>query len=367
MRIFVIGTRGIPDIPGGVEKHCQELYPRIAALGHDVILCTRTCYVEKRTDAYEGVHLLHVFAPRKKSLEAISHTFLALIKAIRYQPDIVHIHAIGPSFFAPMAWIMGFKVVMTHHGPDYDRQKWGRIAKRVLQAGEFLGGRFAHEVIVISRIIEKSVQKRCGRPSNLIYNGVPIPQKSRRSNHLDRIGVPSGNYILAVSRFVPEKGLHDLIRAFRGVESDVKLVIAGDADHETPYSMDLKKSAKADKRIVLTGYVTGEYLNQLYSHALLFVLPSYHEGLPIVLLEAMSYGLPPIVSDIPANLEVELASRHYFCCGDVEALKKRLAWFIDHPLNDFEIDALRRNVEKKYNWSDIAQRTIAVYQKATQS
>lgn len=363
MKIFVTGTRGIPDIPGGVEKHCQELYPRIVASGHDVFLCTRTPYVKQRISSYKGVQLVHVFTPRKKSVEAVFHTISSLIAAWQYRPDIIHVHAIGPSLLIPIARLMGFNVVMTHHGPDYDRQKWSTTAKSVLKFGEYLGGRFSHEVIVVSNVIEKIVSRRCGRPSNLIYNGVPIPEKCRGTVHLDRIGVTPGKYILAVARFVPEKGLHDLISAFRQVNSDVKLVIAGDADHATEYSRELKALARDDDRIVLTGYVTGEYLNQLYSHARLFILPSYHEGLPIVLLEAMSYGCPPLVSDIPANLEVGLDSKYYFPCGDVEVLKNKLSDLIGHPVGESEKMAFEQMVAQKYNWENIARQTIDVYER----
>ena len=178
MRIFVTGTRGIPHIPGGVEKHCQELYPLIAKAGHEVILATRTPYVRERLVEWHGVTLSHIYAPHKKSLEAIVHTFLALLKARRYHPDIVHIHAVGPALLVPVARLLGLKVVFTNHGPDYDREKWGGLAKGVLRLGEKLGGRWANEVIVISNVIRKIIQRRCGREANLIYNGVPLSRLS---------------------------------------------------------------------------------------------------------------------------------------------------------------------------------------------
>ncbi|MCJ7696012.1 MAG: glycosyltransferase family 4 protein, partial [Anaerolineaceae bacterium] len=253
MKIFVTGTRGIPDIPGGVEKHCQELFPRIAAKGYDVLLCTRDSYVTKKMDAWRGVKLINCFAPRKKSFEAIVHTFIALLTARRYSPDVVHIHAIGPSLLTPIARLMGLKVVVTNHGPDYDRQKWGSIAKFMLRLGEKMGGLYANEVIVISSLIANTVRQRCHRESNLIYNGVTFPEKSGETDFLTHIGVTPGNYLLAVARFVPEKGLHDLIDAFKAMDSDYKLVIAGDADHETNYSRNLRQMASEDNRIILTG------------------------------------------------------------------------------------------------------------------
>lgn len=365
MKIFVTGTRGIPDIPGGVEKHSQELYPRIAAMGHEVFLATRRSYVVDPQTEWQGVRLIHTFCPRSKSLEAIVHTFVAILKARWLSPDIVHIHAVGPGLMAPLARLLGLRVVVTNHGPDYDRQKWGRAAKMMLRLGEYLGGRFANEVIVISKVIAEIIRQRCGRSSHLIYNGVPLPEISAPVDQLKRFGVrPAGGYILAVARFVPEKGLHDLVEAFAGLKGNLQLVIAGDADHVTEYSKKLREQASRDRRIVLTGYVTGEPLHQLYAHAALFVLPSYHEGLPIVLLEAMSYDLSVLVSDIPANREVDLSPSRYFPPGNIDDLREKLRVLSSEKLTEQEKESFRTRIKQDYNWSKIAEQTVAVYKKA---
>lgn len=367
MKIFVTGTRGIPDIPGGVEKHCQELYPLISLAGHTVILATRAPYVEKRQHSWQRVLLRHTYAPRQKSIEAIVHTFIAVIKARMLNSDLVHIHAVGPGLMVPFARLLGLKVVVTNHGPDYDRQKWGRIAKLMLRTGEYLGGRYANEVIVISEVIRTIIRERCGCDAHLIYNGVNLPDKSDASDFISRIGTESGNYILAVARFVPEKGLDLLIEAFQRLDTDCKLVIAGDADHETTYSRKLKRMIDANENIIRTGYITGDDLNQVFSHARLFVLPSFHEGLPIALLEAMSYGLPVLVSDIPANMEVDLSSERYFKCGDMGDLEVKLDVLLQKPLTGAQSRDLKIQVAEKYNWLKIAEQTIAVYEKALAS
>ncbi|HOP46413.1 MAG TPA: glycosyltransferase family 4 protein [Desulfobacteraceae bacterium] len=364
MKIFVTGTRGIPDIPGGVEKHCQEIFPRIAAQGHEVLLCTRSPYVARRIGEWRNIRLINCYAPRIKSLEAIVHTLVSLVKARLHSPDIVHIHAIGPSILTPLARIMGLKVVVTNHGPDYDREKWGKLAKWVLRSAEKIGGIYANEVIAISTVISDIIKRRCHRDAHLIHNGVDLPNKSKGFEFLDQIGVKPGGYALGVARFVPEKGLHDLINAFKRIKGDYQLVIAGDADHETDYSRNLRQIAAQDDRIVLTGYVTGEPLNQIYSHASLFVLPSYHEGLPIALLEAMSYGLPVLVSDIPANKEVDLPAERYFRCGDVDDLKDKIKILLEQKLTKEEQQYIRDEIEDKYNWDRIAEQTIEVYRKA---
>jgi len=361
MRIFVTGTRGIPDIPGGVERHCEELYPRLAAMGHEVVVCTRSCYVTQDVTDWRGVRLAKLPAPRINALEAIMHTARSVFHARKHSPDLVHVHAIGPGLMVPLAKLMGFRVVVTNHGPDYDRAKWGGFAKTALKLGEWLGGKYADEVIVISSGIGDTVRRRCKREGRLIYNGVPPAERSAGTEYLEQIGVEPGNFILAVARLVPEKGLHDLIEAFVQLKPDCKLVIAGGADHETAYSRELVAGAGNLDAVVLTGYITGEPLRQVYSHARVFCLPSYHEGLPIALLEALSYGLPVVASDIPANREVELPAGWYFRCGDVDDLRTRLEEMLGSRETAAECVAMTERVRTVYDWDEIARQVETVY------
>lgn len=361
MKIVVTGTRGIPNIMGGVETHCEELFPRIAALGYDVTIIRRSCYVadDNVLSEYKGVKLKDVYAPRKKSLEAILHTFLAVIEAKRLHADIVHIHAIGPSLMAPFARLLGLKVVTTHHGPDYDRQKWGKFAKMMLKAGERMGAKFSNEVIVISHVIQNILLTKYNRTSTLIFNGVNTPEKSEKTDYIEELGLTPKKYVIAVGRFVKEKGFDMLIDAFKaaGYNRDYKLVIAGDADHEDAYSTMLKDKAKANG-VVLTGFIRGERLNQALTNAALFVLPSYHEGLPISLLEAMSYNIDVAVSDIPANTIPELSANDFFKCGDVESLASLLKLKLKAPIIN------RTYNLSNYSWDNIAAQTVEVYKKA---
>ncbi len=361
MKVFVTGTRGVPSIPGGVEKHCEQLYPLLVKQGVDVKLARRSSYITTKLSQWNGINLVDIFTPRKNSLEAIVHTALALFKAKRWGADIVHVHAIGPAIMVPLGRLLGMKIIVTNHGPDYDRQKWGRMAKVVLKLGEYLGCKFANEVIVISEPIREIVQQRCNRSSHLIYNGVPIPELNDNCDYIESLGLSKGGYILAVARLVPEKGFNDLMDAFESMNTDLKLVIAGDSDHVDTYSLQLKKRAKNNPNIIMPGYVMGESLSQLFTHARLFAMPSYHEGLPIALLEALSFGLPAVVSDIPANTEVKLAPECYFPVGNVALLNKTLENALDTDITASEKEETRTAVKEKYNWDDIADQTIAVY------
>jgi len=358
MKIIVLGTRGIPNIQGGVETHCEQLYPRVASLGNDVTVITRTPYVvNKSLTNYKGVKLKHIYAPKSKIFEAIIHTFLGVVYAGIKRPDYLHIHAVGPMLLTPFAKLLGLKVVVTNHGPDYNRQKWGDTAKRALMFGERLGIKFADKVIVISMVIDKYIKKKYNRQDAvLIYNGVAIPTKTTKTNFINSLGLNKNDYIIAVGRFVEEKGFLDLINAYVKIKHQTKLVVVGDADHPTKYSEILKNKAK-ESGVILTGFLKGEKLNQIFSNAKIFVLPSYHEGLPISLLEAMSYNLDILASDIPANLEVGLEKDNYFKVGNINDLSNSLSKKLLQN-NTKNYSALLKDI---YNWDKIAKKHAQLF------
>lgn len=361
MKIVVTGTRGIPNIMGGVETHCEELFPRIAKRGFDVTVIRRTDYVKDDLKEWKGVKLVNIDSPKKKSFEAIIHTFRAINEAKRLKADILHIHAIGPALLVPYAKILGMKVVFTHHGPDYDRDKWGFAAKTMLKLGERMGCMFADEVIVISDVIRNLIKRKYNRTSHvhLIYNGVSQPEICDYPEYFNELGIEKGKYILGMCRFVPEKNLHHLVEAFTKVKSrneveDIKLVLAGDTDFEDDYSRSLREMARKNG-VVLTGFIKGKKLHSLLTNCLCYCLPSSHEGLPIALLEAMSYGVKVIVSDIPANKEVGLPESDYFPVGNVDALTEKLKTVVNQPLQHIDYDM------KKYDWEKIADQVRDVY------
>ena len=362
-KISVVGTRGIPEVLGGVETHCENLYPLIAGHGLNITVLARSSYVDYSHSHFNGVSLKSVWAPKKKSIEAIFHTFLAAIVAKRDGSKLIHVHAIGPGLLVPFCKLLGLKVIFTHHGPDYDRQKWGWLAKNVLKLGERLAVNFADEVIVISNVINNLIKTRYGRmDAHLIYNGVK-PFKLRyeaKNKFLAKHNLVSRKYIVAVGRFVEEKGFHDLIEAYSKVETELSLVLVGDSDHPSKYSNDLKALALKTNNVLLTGFIKGDELTEIFSNAKAFIMPSYHEGLPIALLEAMSYSLPVVVSDIPANLEVGLPSDFYFETGNVKNLTENIQTITN---NNF-ISGEYSKYLKYYDWNDIAHKTIKIYEKA---
>jgi glycosyltransferase involved in cell wall biosynthesis len=363
LRIAVLGTRGFPGVQGGVERHCESLYPLLVKRGCRVRVYTRRSYGDSQRGCCEGVERIPLWAPRKKSLEAIVHTFLALVHALAVprQFDIIHIHSIGPSLLVPLARLAGMRVVVTNHGPDYERQKWGRAARWGLRLGERLGTRYANSVIAVARYLKERLEKEFHRPVYYVPNGIPVLQRRPPGGLLNRHQLEQGRYVLTVGRFVPEKGFHDLLSAFSSLDTKWRLVLTGDADHLDPYSKDLVRQARKDRRVVLTGVLMGRDLEEIYSNAGLFVLPSYHEGLPLTLLEALGYGLPVIASDIPANQEILDGRFGTFPPGDVGALASLLASGTKvSSLNNCP-SIVEDAIRAEFDWERIADSTLAVY------
>lgn len=335
----------------------------MAQRGYMVRVYTRRPYGDPTRNYMNGVERYPLWAPRLKGLEAIVHTFLGILHLAvgRRQFDILHIHAIGPSLFTPLAKLLGIRVVVTNHGPDYERQKWGRTARLILRLGERWGTKHADAVIAVAQYIQQRLEERFGRRIHYIPNGIPELRRVSPGSLLRRLGIEPRRYVLSVGRLVPEKGFHDLLDAFRGLDTQWKLVITGDADHRDEYYSRVVQQAKLDPRVVLTGMLTGTDLEEVYSSAAIFVLPSYHEGLPLTLLEALSFRLPVLVTDIPANREVMTDACRSFQPGDVKRLNELLTCEINALSACNGLAAVDDVNLSAFNWERITDRTLEVY------
>lgn len=357
------GLRGVPDVMGGIETHCQHLYPGLlrAIPGLQVRLYARSPYVKSGPYEYQGVEVWPLPAVRARGAEALLHTLLAVLHAcVVRRPSLLHLHAIGPALFVPLARAAGLRVVCTHHGRDYRRAKWGPFAKWALRAGEGAMVRFSHQVICVSDDDAESLRARFPARRDRIHaipNGVDLPPQSPQGDAvLSELGLDPMGYVLAVGRLVPEKGFHELIAAHRRSPGGRRLVIVGAADHEDRYSRDLLASAGPD--VVFAGRRQKGELRSLYENAALFVLPSHHEGLPLVALEAMFCRTRCLLSDIPANRQLQLPAAAYFPPGDVAGLAAKLG----QPL-----EGLARpepSMLQRYRWSGVATATAEVLKRA---
>ncbi|MGH2637297.1 MAG: glycosyltransferase family 4 protein [Actinomycetota bacterium] len=367
MRIAMIGQKGVPATYGGIERHVEELGTRLAARGHHVTVFCRTGYSNHRGD-HRGMHLRRLPTVRTKHLDAVVHSSLSTLVTMLDPPDIVHYHALGPGLLSPLPrYFSRAKVVLTVHGLDHLRVKWGRGARAVLQTAAWMGARVPDATIGVSHSLADHYRTSYGRRIEHIPNGVTIGRPRPAKEITRRFGLVRGSYLLFVGRLVPEKAPDLLIRAYRCVPGNVRLVIVGGSSFTDGYAASLRRLAAADPRVLFTGYAYGAVLEELYANAAAFVLPSYLEGLPLTLLEAVSYGTPVVVSDIPPHKEIvtgDAPGRRLFRSGDEGSLAEALASTIETaPTARGESATFSQRVAGAYRWDDVAEATEDLYRR----
>jgi glycosyltransferase involved in cell wall biosynthesis len=372
LRIAMIGCRGVPARFGGIERHVEELGARLAARGHRVVVFCRTNYTGsegRQPRHYRGMTLRHLPTVGTKHLDAIAHSALATAAALRGGFDILHYHALGPGLLGVLPrYASRARVVLTVHGLDDQRAKWGRGARTVLHAASWLSARVPDVTIVVSRDLERHYRQVHGCPAVHIPNGAPMSRPHPPDGTTARLGLTPGRYLLFVGRLVPEKAPDLLLRTFRRLPGDHRLVLAGGSSFTDGYTRSLLALAAGDPRVVLAGYVYGAELAELYANAAAFVLPSLLEGLPLTLLEAASFGIPVVASAIPPHLEVLAASgpgRRLARPGDEDGLLRALGQVLADPAQErIGAAALRDQVLRAYSWDSAAEATERVYRRA---
>lgn len=374
LRIAMLGHKRIPSREGGIEIVVEELCTRMVQMGHSV-----TCYNRSghhvsgrefdrsnvnKMKQYKGVRLKTVFTLDKKGIAAMTSSVSASICAAFGRYDIVHYHAEGPCAMLWLPKLLGKRCICTIHGLDHKRQKWSRFAKAYIMLGEKTAAKFADEIIVLSRGIQKYFMEVYGRNTILIPNGVNRPELRVAELIEERFGLKKDSYLLYLGRIVPEKGLRYLIKAFKNVKTDKRLVIAGGSSDTEAFLNELRILAAGDKRVIFTGFVQGRVLEELYSNAYLYTLPSDLEGMPLSLLEAMSYGNCCLVSDIEECAEVVEEYAVTFKKGDMDDLQFKLQALCDsEPLCISYKEKAADFICRRYNWDQIARQTIRLYQK----
>ena len=367
----MIGCRGVPATYGGIERHVEEIGVRLVERGHAVTVFTRPGYVSRELREHRGMHLRSVPTPSTKHMEAFVHSGLAAAVAVPGRYDIVHFHAIGPGVFTPLSRYVGRQtVVQTIHGLDHERAKWGRAASALMRTASWTSQHVPHAVIGCSRALAARYERVMGDRAHYVPNGVNAPEVGPTDDSmLTELGVHPRRYLLFVGRFVPEKAPDVLVRAFaRIADPDVALVLVGGSGHTDDYTATLRELAARDPRVLMPGYVYGARLTALYRNAAAFVLPSKLEGLPLTLLEAASYGLPVVASDIPPHREVvhdDGPGSRLVAPNDEVALTNALQEALIEPeAARHRAEALRSAVLSEYSWDTAAERTLAVYDDA---
>lgn len=375
LKISMIGHKRIPSREGGVEVVVEELSIRMVERGHRVDAYNRSGYHvsgkefdEKRGKILEGVRLFTIPTFHSSKLNAIVYSFLAsvlvTVKSAFRKRHVVHFHAEGPCIMLWLPKLLGIRTIATIHGLDWQRSKWGGFASSMLKLGERIAAKWADEVIVLSQNVQDYFKETYERETVFIPNGINKPAKRAVKEIKERFGLEEKEYILFLARIVPEKGAHYLIEAFKQLKTDKKLVIAGGSSHSYEYKESLRKSCDEDSRIIMTGFVQGELLEELYSNAWLYALPSDVEGMALTLLEAMSYGNVCLVSDIPENMEVMENCGFSFMKSNVKDLKEKLEYLM---LHEDEMQKIRERssdyICSKYNWERVVDRTLELYEK----
>jgi glycosyltransferase involved in cell wall biosynthesis len=367
MKVCILGLRGLPSVMGGVEMHCEQLFPRLRKLRPDdsFTIIARTGYVSQAVSEYEGLRIVSLGHAKSRHLETITNTIYGVIYArFILGAELLHLHGIGPALVTPIAKTLGMKVIVTYHSKNYEHRKWNRFARSILLMGEFCAVTFADTVIAVSQCLASDLKRRFPKAASKIHF---IPNGA---NHIDKAGLNAGcrcdvlarhglgqqQYIVAVGRLVPEKGFHDLQEAFTLARLDRKLVIVGDADHRDKYSRCLIQ--KASESIVFTGFVPHDAVRDLLENASLFVLPSHNEGLPIAALEALDANVPILLSNIEPNLDLGLGPSNYFSVGNVGDLRSKLSQ--DHEL--YRVHPVdRAKILGRYDWSAVSTETDKIY------
>ena len=371
LRVAMLGHKRIPSREGGIEIVVSELASRMTSKG-----CEVTCYNRKghhvsgasfdseKLKSYNGVRLKEVFTLDKKGLAAMTSSFFASVRAAFGKYDVVHFHAEGPCAMLWLPKLFGKRCVATIHGLDHQRAKWGRFASFYIKSGEKCAVRRADEIIVLSENVQNYFLSTYNRETKFIPNGVSKPQLIEAEEITQRFNLHKDEYILYLGRLVPEKGITYLIEAFKNTETDKKLVIAGGSSDTAEYEQQLRELAKDDSRILFTGFVQGRTLEELYSNAYIYVLPSDLEGMPLSLLEAMSFSNCCVTSDIPECAEVLGDYGVTFKKSDVSSLQNTLVKLVENAelVNDYKAKA-SEYITSRYNWDNVVEETLKLYKK----
>ncbi len=370
MKIAMIGHKRIPSREGGIEIVVEELSKRMVEKGHIVHVYNRKGkHVADKSKTiqhqkmYKGIRIITIPTINVKSLDAMLYSFFATIRALFGHYDVIHYHAEGPCVMILIAHLFRKKTVATIHGLDWQRAKWGGFATKYLKFGEKVAAKYADQVIVLSKNVQKYFKETYQRDVVYIPNGVNLPKIISPNIIKKKYGLEKDSYLLFLARIVPEKGLHYLLEAFQGIDTKRKLVVAGGSSHSNDYLTKIESMAKCDPRVIMTGFVQGKELEELFSNCLAYVLPSDVEGMPISLLEALSYGRQCVVSDIEENLEVVGGLGYHFKKSDVSDLRDVL----DRLLKDkraIDVKAISAQCKKRFNWNDVVEKHLRLYQES---
>jgi glycosyltransferase involved in cell wall biosynthesis len=356
VRIGMIGLKGVP-FPAGIENFTEQIGSRLAERGHHVVVYVRP-YVQVGT-TFRGMTIRRLPSINTKHLDALSHTILASFDALFQDVEILHYHALGPSVFSWVPRLRGRKTIAHVHGLDWQRAKWSGFASACLRAAEYSAIYAPDRTIAISTTLKHYLETKYHRPVDYVPTGVEH-YVYREPQEIRQFGLEREGYVLFLSRLVPEKGCHHLLEAYKRVATDRPLVVAGGGTHTDDYVKELK--AIAGPNVIFTGEVRGRLLEELFSNAYLYVLPSEVEGLAHTILQALSYGRCVLASDIEPNVEALGECGVTFKSRDVSDLAQALTRLLASPdvVREHASGAEAR-VRDHYSWETVVDSLEAIY------
>lgn len=358
IKIAFIGGRGVASKYSGIESYYEEVGRRLVQMGHQVTVYCRT-YFTPAVSEHNGMQVVRLPTIRSKHLDTVLHTLLSTIHVLFSDCNVVHYHALGPALFAFIPRMFGKRTVVTVQGLDWQRNKWGRLARTVLQWGERAAVRLPNATIVVSRTLDEYYRQTYAANTIFIPNGTLL-RDQHVGRKLDEWGVESGNYVLFLGRFSPEKNCHLLVEAFENLETGAKLVLAGGSSYSDAYAQQLRTHQNG--RIKILDWVSGDDLDELLTNAMLFVLPSDLEGLSLALLDAMAAGVCVLTSDVPENRELVDGVGFTFRRGNALDLERMLDFLSRHPVaRESAAHAARERIREHYLWQQITSEVERVY------
>lgn len=367
----MLGQKGIPVQQGGVERHVEELSRALVSLGHEVRIYGRTWFTGQQDGMIDGIELKHTAGIKTKHLDAITHTFTGLLHAMYSGVDVIHFHAVGPSLLSwiPRVFTPHIMIVSTFHSIDRKQEKWGYFAKIALWIGEWSACTFPHKTIAVSKTIRQYIRDTYSKEAEYVPNGVPAYAAQTTTATLDTFDLVPKQYILVVSRLISNKAIHHTIAAFikaktdKKISQEMKLVVVGSGHYTDAYASYLHSLANGRTDIIFTGAQYGTALAELYTHAGLYVHMSKLEGMPITVLEAMSYGLPILVSDIPEHCELITDPEYYCSTNDTATIVERMSNILNKSEREKQTlgEMYQKQVKKQFDWKRIGKQTSELY------
>ena len=346
---------------GGIEKYTMELGSRLVQRGHEVTVYTMRHYGDV-PERYLGMRIVSVPSFATPCLQKLSCSAAAAIDSSwKKKYDIVHFHSFAPGAFAWLPRLRGAKCVLQLHSLEWKRKRWGTIGPPIVRILEKLALSQSHIFTAVSRTQCAFYRTQRGIDMQYIPTAADVKPKTK-AEEIFRLGIEPNKYILFACRLVPEKGAHYLVSAFRRLDTDMKLVIAGDAQGADEYRKKLFDLAGGDPRILFPGFVEGRLIEELFSHCYLYVQPSEVEGLSLSILEAMSYGNCCLVSDIPENLEAIGDAGFHFANKSVDDLIERMNWLLGHSEKVTSVNVrARERIRQHYSWQSISEQVENLY------